>query len=143
MRSRHSIHRPGTASSATISSPTPRTGSTSTYWQTERYTTAQFGNLKQGVGLVLDAGRPVQLGSLAVTSGTSGFVAVIKAGSSPDGPFTPVSSEQTAGSKTTFTLHVPQQERYYEVWITELVRSDTGDPTKPFVAQIAEVTAAT
>ena len=118
-------------------------GSTSTYWQTERYTTAQFGNLKRGVGLVLDAGRPVQLGSLAVISGTTGFVAVIKAGSSPDGPFTPVSSEQTAGSKTTFTLHVPRQERYYEIWITELVRSDTGDPTKPFVAQIAEVSAAT
>ncbi len=123
--------------------PDATDGSTSTYWQTERYTTAQFGNLKKGVGLVLDAGRPVQLGSLTVTSGTTGFVAVIKAGSSPDGPFTPVSSEQTAGSKTTFTLHVPQQERYYEIWITELVRTDTGDPTKPFVAQIAEATAAT
>jgi eukaryotic-like serine/threonine-protein kinase len=116
-------------------------GSTSTSWQTERYTTAKFGNLKPGVGLVLDAGRPVQLGSLAVTSGTSGFVAVIKAGSSPEGPFTAVSSEQTAGSKTTFTLHVPGKERYYMIWITELVRSDTGDPSKSFISQIAEVTA--
>jgi serine/threonine-protein kinase len=116
-------------------------GSTSTYWQTERYTTAQFGNLKQGVGLVVDAGKPVQLGALTVTTGTTGFTALIKAGGSADGPFAAVSSEQTAGSKTTFTLHVPGKERYYVVWITQLVRTDTGDPSKPFVAQIAEVTA--
>jgi serine/threonine-protein kinase len=116
-------------------------GSTSTHWQTERYTTAQFGNLKQGVGLVLDAGKPVRLGSLTVTSGTTGFVALIKAGSSPQGPFKAVSSEQTAGAKTTFTLHVPGKERYYVVWITELVSSDTGDTSKPYVAQIAEVAA--
>jgi len=118
-------------------------GSTSTAWQTERYTTAAFGNLKPGVGLVLDAGSPVQLSSLTVTSGTSGFVALIKAGGSREGPFAPVSSEQTAGEKTTFTLHVPEKERYYVVWITQLVRSDTGDPSKPYIAQIAEVTAST
>jgi len=121
--------------------PDATDGSTSTAWQTERYTTAAFGNLKRGVGLVLDAGSPVQLSSLTVTSGTTGFVALIKAGSSPGGPFEPVSSEQTAGEKTTFTLHVPEKERYYVVWITQLVSSDTGDPSKPFIAQIAEVTA--
>ena len=117
--------------------------STSTYWQTERYTTAQFGNLKHGVGLVLDAGTPVELRSLTVLSGTTGFVAVVKAGNSSDGPFTPVSSQQTAGGKTTFTLHVPKKERYYLVWITQLVSTDTGDPSKPFIARIAEVTAST
>jgi eukaryotic-like serine/threonine-protein kinase len=116
-------------------------GSTSSFWQTERYTTAKFGNLKPGVGLVLDAGRPRKLSSLSVTSGTSGFVGEIKAGGSPDGPFTSVSSEQTAGSKTTFTLHVPEKERYYVLWITQLVRADTGDASKPFVAQVAEVSA--
>jgi hypothetical protein len=121
--------------------PDATDGSTSTYWQTERYTTAKFGNLKPGVGLVLDAGSPVKLSSLALTSGTSGFVAVVKAGSSSEGPFTPVSPEQTAGEKTTFTLHVPQKERYYLVWITQLVRFDTGDASKPFIARIGEVTA--
>ena len=123
--------------------PDATDGSTSTYWQTERYTTAQFGNLKPGVGLVLDAGTPVKLESLTVLSGTTGFVAVIKAGNSSEGHFTPVSSEQTAGGKTTFTLHVPEKERYYLVWITQLVSSDTGDPSKPFIARIAEVSGST
>jgi eukaryotic-like serine/threonine-protein kinase len=116
-------------------------GSTSTFWQTERYTTAEFGNLKHGVGLVLDAGKPVKLSSLKIQTGTSGFSAVVKAGNSSSGPFTVVSSEQTAGERTTFTLHPPANERYYVVWITRLTPFDTGDSSKPFGAQIAEVTA--
>jgi hypothetical protein len=117
-------------------------GSASTYWQTEHYTTAQFGNLKRGVGLVLDAGKNVKLGSLTIETATPGFSALIKDGSSPRGPFdTLVSAEQTVGGKTTFTLHVPTTQRYYVVWITRLTQFDTGDPSKPFGAQIAEVTA--
>ena len=116
-------------------------GSTSTFWQTEHYTTAQFGNLKRGVGLVLDAGKPVKLGSIRLQTATSGFSALIKAGSSPNGPFTEVSAEQTVGDTTTFTLHVSTEERYYVVWITQLTAFDTGDSSKPFGAQIAEVTA--
>ena len=114
-------------------------GSMSTFWQTEHYTTAQFGNLKDGVGLVLDAGKPVKLDSLRIRTGTSGFSAVIKAGRSQDGPFSEVSSEQTVGDSSTFTLHVSEGERYYVVWITRLTAFDTGDSSKPFGAQIAEV----
>lgn len=116
-------------------------GSTATYWQTEHYTTAQFGNLKRGVGLVLDAGKAVRLSSLRIQTGTTGFSAEIKAGSSAGGPFDVVSSEQIVGSTTTYTLHVPDPERYYVVWITRLTQFDTGDPSKPFGAQISEVTA--
>jgi eukaryotic-like serine/threonine-protein kinase len=116
-------------------------GSMSTFWQTERYTSAQFGNLKDGVGLVLDAGKPLKLDSLKIQTGTSGFTALIKAGTSPNGPFSAVSSEQTVGDSSNFTLHVPKEERYYLVWITKLTAFDTGDSSKPFGAQIAEVTA--
>jgi hypothetical protein len=116
-------------------------GSTSTFWQTEHYTTAQFGNLKRGVGLVVDAGKPVELDSLKIQTATSGFNALIKAGNSKGGPFTDVSAEQTIGDSATFTLHVPADERYYVVWITQLTSFDTGDASKPFGAQIAEVSA--
>jgi hypothetical protein len=116
-------------------------GSSSTFWQTEHYTTAQFGNLKRGVGLVLDAGQDVKLKSLTVTTATPGFTAEIKAGSSQTGSFETVSPSQTVNGSTTFTLDVPTARRYYVVWITQLVHFDTGDPTKPYGAQIAEVTA--
>jgi eukaryotic-like serine/threonine-protein kinase len=116
-------------------------GNPSTYWQTEHYTTAAFGNLKQGVGLVLDAGKSVRLGSLTIKAPTPGFAAEIKAGTSPSGPFSPVSSDQTVADTTTFTLNVPDGRRYYLIWITRLVQFDTGDPSKPFGARISEVTA--
>jgi eukaryotic-like serine/threonine-protein kinase len=115
-------------------------GNPSTSWQTENYTTAPFGNLKQGVGLVVDAGRSLRLGSLTVTSPTPGFTAVVKAASSTSGPFEAVSSPERVGSSTTFDLHVPAARRYYLIWLTMLTRYDTGDATKPFGARISEIT---
>jgi hypothetical protein len=116
-------------------------GNPATAWQTERYTTADFGNLKDGVGLVLSAGSsPVQLKSLTLQSPTPGFEAVIKAGTG-DSPWEIVSSPQTVGQSTTFSLDVPSPRRLYLIWITKLVRFDTGDASKPFGARISEVTA--
>jgi len=90
---------------------------------------------------VLDAGKPVRLDTLRIQTPTTGFTALVKAGSSSTGPFADVSSEQTVRDKTTFALHVPRGERYYVVWITRLTEFDTGDPSKPFGAKISEVTA--
>jgi eukaryotic-like serine/threonine-protein kinase len=116
-------------------------GSTSTAWETERYTTAAFGNLKKGVGIVVSTGaNPVKLDSLTVASPTPGFQAEIKAGDSEQGPFDSVSSIQTVGSKTTFALHVPEARRFYVVWITQLVSFDTGDASKHYAARISEIT---
>ncbi len=116
-------------------------GSTGTSWQTEHYTTAAFGNLKHGVGLVLlTRPTPARLGSLTIQTSTPGFTAVVEAAAF-DGAFHVVSSPQTVGGKTTFTLHVAEPRRLYMIWITKLVQFDTGDPTKPFGARISEVTA--
>jgi serine/threonine protein kinase len=91
----------------------------STYWYTDIYTTQSFGGLKSGVGLVLDAGKPVQLKSLTVTTDTPGFTAKIQAGDSASGPFADDSSVQTAGGTTTFPLR-GTTARYYVVWLTSL-----------------------
>jgi serine/threonine protein kinase len=116
-------------------------GSTDTSWQTEHYTTAAFGNLKEGVGIVLSTGtESAKLTSLTVQSPTPGFTAVVEA-APEDGSWAVVSSSQTVGTKTTFKLDVPAPRRLYMVWITNLVRFDTGDPTKPYGARISEVTA--
>lgn len=95
-------------------------GRLATSWETERYHTVNFGNLKDGVGIVFDAGKPVKLGALTVASDTPGFVADVKAGASSSGPFDTVSGSQTVDDRTTFHLSVPTARRYYLLWITRL-----------------------
>jgi len=94
-------------------------GNASTYWYTQHYFSPTFGGLKTGLGLALDAGTSIKLGSLTVSTPTPGFVAEIQASGSPSGPFTADSSPQTVGGNTTFSLN-GATARYYVVWITRL-----------------------
>ena len=107
-------------------------GSASTSWMTQTYGDPAFGGLLTGLGLVLDAGSPVKLSQLTVTTPTPGFTAEIQAGDSPTGGFTTDSSSQTVNGTTTFTLD-GKTAQYYVVWITQL-------PAQLY-AQISEVTA--
>jgi serine/threonine-protein kinase len=95
-------------------------GDPATDWHTEHYNTAEFGNLKSGVGLVVDAGTAVKPGSLTIRSDMPGFTADIKAGASSNGPFDTVSSSMEVGSRTTFRLSVDPARRYFLIWITRL-----------------------
>tara|TARA_Y100001970_G_scaffold245494_1_gene312584 strand:- start:9226 stop:10638 length:1413 start_codon:yes stop_codon:yes gene_type:complete len=45
-------------------------GDSNTGWYTERYTTADFGKLKEGVGLIISLGPPQQLDRLRISSPT-------------------------------------------------------------------------
>jgi hypothetical protein len=96
--------------------PAATDGNLVSYWRTETYYGA-FG--KPGVGLILDAGRPVQLKHVVVATDTPGFTAVIQAGASPTGPFHPVSSSASVAPRTAFGIR-PGAERYWVVWITQL-----------------------
>jgi hypothetical protein len=91
-------------------------GSSQTYWETEHYS---GGLNKNGVGVVLDAGKPRKLSQLTVTTDTGGYTAEIEAGSSAGGPFTPVSGSQVVSGRAVFKLH-GAAARYYVVWITDL-----------------------
>jgi hypothetical protein len=93
----------------------------STYWETERYYDAPRLN-KPGVGLVLDAKRVVQLHQFGVVTMTPGFTAVIRAGDSATNFPDTVSTSQTVGGSTTFTI-VGKPHRYYLLWITRLGQS--------------------
>ncbi|MFL5959536.1 MAG: protein kinase domain-containing protein [Gaiellaceae bacterium] len=115
-----------TASLATDSSAT-------TSWTTETYGNQDFGGLKDGLGLVLDAGSAVKLTELTVQTPTPGFTAQIQAGDSSGGGFTGDSSSQTVSSdKATFTLD-GKTAQYYVIWITQLPPGNR--------AEISEVTA--
>jgi len=109
-------------------------GDRASYWTTETYATWGW---KPGVGLVLDARRPVCLTQLTLLSDTPGFTAQIQAGSSPDGPFTPVSARRSAGRTTVFRLVERAPKRYCLVWITQLA----PEPTKGGSVHVNEVRA--
>jgi serine/threonine-protein kinase len=101
--------------------PNATDGNVQTFWETEDYRgSVTFGGLKNGVGIVLDARRPVRLGSLTVVTDTPGYTARVEASSSSTGGFTPVSQSQTVGARTSFRLSVDPARRYYLLWITRL-----------------------
>jgi eukaryotic-like serine/threonine-protein kinase len=107
-------------------------GSAATYWATEDYASPSFGNLKPGVGLILDAGAAVKARSLTVDSTTPGYQAIIRSSDNKFGPFSDDSASETGTSTTTFELD-GNQARYYLIWITNLGPSDQ--------TRITEVTA--
>jgi eukaryotic-like serine/threonine-protein kinase len=101
--------------------PNATDGNPTTYWETEHY---RDGLRKDGVGVVLDAGRAVAAKRLVVTSDTPGFTATILAGSSATGPFAADAPSEQVGSQATFTLQ-GHTARYYVVWITDLGSNDS------------------
>jgi serine/threonine-protein kinase len=94
-------------------------GDPTTAWVTQSYSTEAFGNLKDGLGLVLSSPSSVALKSLTVTTTTPGLVAEIKVGDSPSGPFALDSASHTVSGTTKFTLD-GKSGSYWLVWITQL-----------------------
>ena len=97
-----------------------------TYWTTETYRAF----VKDGVGLVLDAGRDVDLSTITVRTNTPGFTAEIKAGDSDSSFPDTVADARTVENATTFDVG-GGKARYYLLWITRL----------DSVAHVNEVTA--
>ena len=91
----------------------------STYWTTEDYHSAPSLG-KPGVGLVLDAGKPVELRELGDRDRHAGLHRRSSAPATRRPTATKVvSSSQTVNDGTTFALQGGTY-RYYEVWITRL-----------------------
>jgi serine/threonine-protein kinase len=90
-------------------------GDVSTFWTTETYRTFS----KPGVGLILDAGKAVNIEHLQIVSDEPGFTAEILAGDNPTGGFVAFSEEQEIGRRTTLELAGGKSYRYYVVWITD------------------------
>ncbi len=92
-------------------------GDPATAWTTEHYISFD----KDGVGIMLDAGKQVALTGLVVVSDDPGFTAEILAARKPKGNFRPVSEQQVIEEHTTFEIDTEGKEfRYYVVWITAL-----------------------
>jgi eukaryotic-like serine/threonine-protein kinase len=109
----------GDASEHPEAVPRATDGDPSTFWTTETYSTFA----KPGVGLILDAGKEVEIEHLQIVSDEPGFTAEILAGNNPSGGFVPYSEEQEIGSRTTLELAGGTSYRYYVIWITDPNRS--------------------
>ncbi|WP_329219060.1 protein kinase family protein [Streptomyces sp. NBC_01485] len=104
--------------------------STATYWQTDFYKGADFGNLKPGLGMILDLGKVQQVGKVTVTfvgkTSVELRTASSEAGSEPTSlaAFTKVAE----GSGTSVTLQPTKsvKTRYLLVWLTQLPPTDEG-----------------
>ncbi|MFD6279185.1 serine/threonine protein kinase [Streptomyces sp. NPDC060209] len=104
-------------------------GDTNSYWNTDGYYSADFGRLKEGVGVVLDLGKVQQVGNVEVSflGSTSVELRSTEDSSFPQlpGGFTKVANG--SGTKVSLKPDKPVQARYLLVWLTKLPLSDDGN----------------
>ncbi|MEU5214812.1 protein kinase family protein [Streptomyces sp. NPDC020807] len=107
-------------------------GNPSTYWPTMDYIGySKFGNMKDGVGIVLDLGSEQEVGSVDVSflGHTSVELRTAAAGASSAPSSLDGFTAQTSGSGTEVALKPPKPvtTRYVLVWLTDLPASETGN----------------
>jgi hypothetical protein len=113
-------------------------GDPATAWSTLTYRgSPAFGNLKDGVGLLLDLGSPQALSGVTLTTTRPGSTVEIRTADEPatslDG-FT-ATADATLESSTELAFDESVTAQYVLVWITGLVPAEDG-----FAADIAEIT---
>jgi eukaryotic-like serine/threonine-protein kinase len=113
-------------------------GNPPTAWSTETYTTDNLG--KEGVGLYVDAGKPVAAKDLELRSDTSDWDMEVY-GSAEDPPpdtiegwGTPIASATITEPRQEIPLQGTQRLRYFLIWITSPAPTEGG-----FAVEINEV----
>ncbi|MET8078193.1 protein kinase family protein [Streptomyces sp. NPDC005303] len=103
---------------------------TSSYWQTDYYAGADFGNLKPGLGIILDLGKVQDIGKVTVTF--KGDTSVELRAASSDASSRPTTfdafTKVAAGSGTGVPLKPDKavKSRYLLVWLTKLPLTEEG-----------------
>ncbi|MEV0389896.1 protein kinase family protein [Nonomuraea sp. NPDC050643] len=102
-------------------------GKPSTLWKTETYTSADLGRLKDGVGLLLDMGKSMQISDVVATlSEAPGATVELKVGDSPElGSLKTVATKKNAAGKTTLAPGEAATGQYVLIWFTR-VPTDAG-----------------
>ena len=99
-----------------------------TAWHTRSYTTARFGSLYPGIGLLLDMGNTVTITAVRVTLGAAtGASFQIRIGNQPMlADLRPAASSAGPGGVVRLTLGRPVRGRYVAVWFTRLPPGPAG-----------------
>jgi hypothetical protein len=98
-------------------------------WQSQWYATPQFGNLKQGTGLLLDLGRTATITSVRIDLASyQGANLQLRVGDT-DGALSSLRVAAVAhdvGGTVRLHLRSPQQARYVLIWFTLLPPNGAG-----------------
>lgn len=101
-------------------------GDDTTAWYTERYEPpAEFGGLKDGVGLLLRIAQPAVATEAVVLSPTPGATFQILAGG-PPGQGRVLAESTFTGERQTIPLSTAAATRNFVLWITALAPDETG-----------------
>ena len=97
-------------------------------WLSQWYATPNFGDLKQGTGLLLDMGRTVTIATVGLTlGGYPGANLELRLGASPElGALPVVASASNAGTVLSLPLKAPVRARYVLLWFTKLPPDGAG-----------------
>jgi cytoskeletal protein RodZ len=103
-------------------------GSHATAWRSDWYTTAAFGNLKPGTGLLLDMGRRVTITSAQIVlGGIRGADVQLRAGNVPVlADLREVASAAGAGGTVRMWPHAAVRAKYVLIWFTRLPPDAAG-----------------
>jgi len=109
-------------------------------WTTQTYTTATFGNLKEGVGLVFDLGSPKQLTSVTFNAETGPLTVQLRSADQKPVDQNPVGqsigsavggSVQATGD-TELDASKGGKHQYWMIWVTKL-----GSPKQAVISDLS------
>ncbi|GAA2635768.1 protein kinase family protein [Paractinoplanes durhamensis] len=128
-------------------------GNPDTAWETHRFNTAKFGNLKPGMGVLINLGTPRNLADIRVETSSPGVGMEIRTGaadpgndSTGDGKVAttfkklgePDADSKGDGTNRIFNVFDANTKyQYVLVWITELPQADNGDRFQVSVNEIS------
>jgi transcriptional regulator with XRE-family HTH domain len=102
-------------------------GNASTPWHSDWYTTAHFGNLQSGTGLLLDMGRTVTITSARIALGNNtGADLALRIGNSPSLASLPPAAHANRVGGVIRLATAPTRGRYVLVWFTKLPPDPAG-----------------
>jgi serine/threonine-protein kinase len=114
-------------------------GNPATSWNTEHYKSADFGRLKPGVGLVLDAGSPQQVSRIDLRLVAPGASIEVYGSDSVPTSFdqwgTRLASQPDAPKSFSVDLSDGTNYQYYLVWFTKLPPAPDGQQFQDGIAE--------